>query len=154
RVKPSHLLERCRIKWVWISEFGPDVTQVDPSDVSHSLATARLDPSEGVNEAAHLGIVDWFGSLLHQILERSDQDRHNRERPAPSEQILEENDLELDRMLCPVAQLILKQIRAGLLGDAIDVGLVGRDQPQGSGKVLASQREPVPAILMRDSQND
>ena len=98
-------------------------------------------------------VLDRVGPLLHQVVERADQDRHDRKRPPAPEQVLEEDGLELDRVLGPVAQLVLEQVGAGLRGDPIDVGAVGRDQPERRREVLAGQREPIAAILVRHAQD-
>ena len=50
----------------------------------------------------HVRVVDRVDPLLHQVVERADQDRHDREIATAAQQVLEEDDLELDRMLGPV----------------------------------------------------
>ena len=127
---------------VGVAELGPDVAQVDPPDVGHLPAARRLGHAQRVDEPAHLRILDRVGPPLHQVVERADQDRHDRERPTAPEQVLEEDDLELDRMLGPVAQLVVEQLGAGVRGDPVDVGRgrsalvprAGSRSPYGSGR--------------------
>jgi hypothetical protein len=66
---------------------------------------------------------------------------------------LQEDDLELDRVLGPVRQLVVEQVLAGQRGDAVDVGQVGARPAQRGLEILAGQGEPVGTVLVRHAQD-
>ncbi len=97
------------------------MTQVDASDVGDLFAAGRLGGPQRLNEPAHFGVVDRVDPALHQVVERADQDRHDREVAPSSQDVLEKHDLELDRVLGPMRQLVLEQVATRQRGDPIDV---------------------------------
>ncbi len=87
------------------------------------------------------------------IVERPDQDRHDRERPLLAKHILKPYHLELDRMFRPVHQFVVEQLRTGGRGDPFHVLPIGPHDAQRGLKVFQGQRKVMPAVLMRDPQN-
>ena len=117
------------------------MAQVDPADVGHLLAAGRLRRLQGLDEPPHLGILDRVDPALQEVVERADQDRHDRERPLLAQHILKEDHLELDRMLGPVHQLVVEQLCTGGRGDSLDVVPIGAARrPAGSRSPCRSAR--------------
>ena len=113
RVKLTHLLLKPGLDRRRVAELGPDVAEVDPADISDPLAARRFGDAKRLHEPAYVGISDRVDPLFHQIVKRPDQDRHDRELTPASQNVLEEDDLKLDRMLRSVRELVVEEIAAG-----------------------------------------
>ena len=80
-------------------------------------------------------------------MERADHQRHDADRPPAFVEVLQEDDLQLDRMFRQVGQLVVEQAVAVMPDQSVDVFLIGRHDAEGRLEVLAGQREAVVAIV-------
>src|ERR1700733_10750701 len=130
------------------------MTEVNPTDVGDPLPERRLGPPHRADKSGDGRVADRVNSPLQQVVERAGEDRHDREVPICSEEVLQENNLELNRMLAAMSQFVLEQRRANALGQEVDKILIRPDQAQRSLEVLASERKPLSARGMGDAEDD
>ena len=83
-----------------------------------------------------------------------DQQRHDRERPASREQVLQQHDFQFDRVLGDVGERVVEQAVAVVLRDAVDVLLVGLDEAERRLEVLPREREPVRRVVRRGDDHE
>ena len=68
--------------------------------------------------------------------------------------MLEEHDLQLDRMLRHVGERVVEQAVAVMGDEPVDVSLIGRDDPQRRLEILAGEREPGRRVVGRADDDE
>ena len=90
---------------------GPMSGQVAAAEVRTPCLGARPRYGAGPDDACTPALRPAV-ARLHKLVERAGQHRQHFERPPSAQQILQEQNLELNRVLVPVGQLAGKQTRA------------------------------------------
>src|SRR5438445_3873895 len=136
-----------------IAELLAEVGQVAADEIADRLRRLCLCLSQRFDHSANVLAVGRQATGFEAVLERADHQRHNPDWPLPLIKILQEHDLQLDRVFRQMTELVVEKAVAVVGDEAIDVSLIGRHDAERRLEALVRERVAV-CTVMRSPDND
>ena len=120
RVASNHRLEHLPVlaldpseeigsDWIGIAKTGTHVGQVGPGNKADRLFLSLEEIAQHVEEVLNLWVNRGRLSAEDPFVERAAQEREDADGARGTDEVLEEDDLELDGMLCPMGNVVHSQ---------------------------------------------
>jgi hypothetical protein len=136
-----------------IAKAGTHVGEVGPGDEAGAMLLRVQEIRQGLKEASNHRIIR--GELLSEdpFVERATQDRKNPDGTLGTEKVLQEDDLEFDRVLCSMGNVVHRQ-GGTAPPEFVEHGAVRPNMAKGGLEIFPADSEGLGSSGMGRPQND
>src|SRR6266850_2455841 len=149
----GHLIEKSGGQSSLIPEFHAHMGQIPSDDIAHGLGVRTRDLPYSLDEIRDMYHLSRIDLARHTLVEGANQDRHDAKFSCWTQNVLEEEDLKLDRVLRTMRQLIRQEVGGIAPRQGAHQCLVGLYDPERRLIVLQGEREGHGSRLVGGTKN-